>query len=222
MVSLEKCNIICLLWKGEFRGRDYRDEDVARLKEMVERHIDRDFRMYCLTNDPKADVPAEKIMLNYNWPGWWSKVELFRPDLPCGRTLYLDLDTTIVRSLQPMLDYEGDLVMFPSPFEKKKLVNAEGKRMVIHYQAGTMLFTPGALHWVYDTFRADAKKYMRLYRSEQDIYGEWLPNQPTFPQDWLLKTANLVRNKKIRENTIIISGRPKNLDFRQLNEKVCM
>lgn len=200
-----KTNIICLLWKGDFRGRDYVDEDVVRLKHMIDKNIDRDYTMYCLTNDMEAKVPANKIELINNWPGWWSKVELFRPDLPCGRTLYLDLDTYIVNSLESLLAVEGDLVMFPSPYHKGQ------------YQAGTMLFTSGTLYWVYDTFKRWAKNYMNKYRSEQDLYGDWIPNQPTFPAKWLMKASDYIRNGyNVKKDTIIISGRPKSVSFRNL------
>jgi hypothetical protein len=33
-----------------------------------------------------------------NWPGWWSKMEIFRPDI-AGDFLYFDLDTVIVGDL---------------------------------------------------------------------------------------------------------------------------
>lgn len=208
-------NIICLLWKGQFRGRDYTDQDVWRLYHIVQRHMDRDFTFYTLTNDMMANTPGQKIELLHNWPGWWGKVELFRPDMPCGRTMYLDLDTYVLQNLQPLLDTPGDLVMFPSPYEAGK------------YQAGTMLFTPAAYHWVYNRFRKNPEHYMRQYRSEQDIYADWLPGLPTFPKEWMIKLSVLRRTRPTDE-TIIVTGRPKGEDFRNptfanyLNDQSCM
>lgn len=210
-----KTNIICLLWKGDFRGRDYKDEDVRRLKQTVDKHIDRPYTLYCLTNDMKADIPAEKINLLNNFPGWWSKIELFRPDMPCGVNLYLDLDTHIVRSLQPILDYPvEDLVMFNSPYRKVggKMYTKQG-RLIVRYQAGTMLFKPGKLYWVYQKFVKSPDSYMKMYRSEQDVYGQWIPNQPTFPDKWMTKISKL-KNNTINKDTIIVTGRPKGEDFR--------
>ena len=46
-----------------------------------------------------SDVPIEGIRtipLAHDWPGWWAKMELFRPDIP-GDLFYLDLDTTVIR-----------------------------------------------------------------------------------------------------------------------------
>lgn len=41
------------------------------------------------------------LPLQYDWPGWWSKMELFRPDIH-GDLFYLDLDTTILKDIRPM------------------------------------------------------------------------------------------------------------------------
>ena len=55
----------------------------------------------CLSD---VDVPGVKtIPLIHHWPGWWSKMELMRPDI-AGDILYLDLDTVVT----------GDLTMLAS------------------------------------------------------------------------------------------------------------
>ena len=71
----------------------------------------------------EANLPGIKIELKHadDWPGWWAKMELYRPRiLPRLRTLYMDLDSHVIRSLQPILDYEGDLVMFNTKDKKHK------------------------------------------------------------------------------------------------------
>lgn len=213
-MNKEEVNIICLLWKGNFRGRNYKDSDVELLRETVTKHIDRPFRFYCLTNDMNANISAEKIKLLHNWPGWWSKVELFRPDLPYGRTLYLDLDVVVVDSLQPILDTTGNLVMFPSPYSGNSKVTKDGKRNY-KYHAGIMLFDPASLSWIYNKFRENPIYWMINYRSEQDLYAEWIPDQPTFDSKWLMKLGFLKKEKKLKNETIIISGN-KNGEFRNL------
>lgn len=212
----ETVNIACLLWKGVFRGRNFTEQDVNRLRASVDKWIDRPYRFYCLTNDPSIKINGGVVVLKNNWPGWWSKVELFRKDLPVGRTLYLDLDSHVVSGLKPLLEYEGDLVMFPASknipkMDPERLLRQKG--LVHRYQASTMLFTPGALSWVYDRFLDHAQTIMRQFRSEQDMYGVWLPNQPTFPREWLSKLAGL-RAGVIPKKTIIITGQPRDTSFR--------
>ena len=207
-------NIICLYWKGEFRGRDYTIEDIERLKQTVDKHIDRDYNFYILTNY-KGELPGEKIMLKHNWPGWWSKVELHRPDLPCGRTLYLDLDSHIVAPLKPILDYPGGLVMFDSERKGQKTVS-EGKTVIHHYQAATMLFTPGITREVFYRFAQAPETFMGRYRSDQDIMAEWIPHCNVFPDRWMTKLRKC--RKKIPEGAIIVTGRPGDGSFRRMEE----
>jgi hypothetical protein len=86
---------------------------------------------------------------------------------------------------------------------------------IIKYQAGTMLFTPAKFIWLYDKFKKESGYWMNYYRSEQDLYAEWIPNQPTFPSDWLMKIARYKKIGKVSKNTIIITGN-KNGEFRNL------
>jgi len=79
-------------------GGEYTPEHVARLR----RQVPADLEMVCLT-DMNVDVEGvEDVGFRYGWPGWWAKMELFRPgwheDL-----LFMDLDTTVVGDLSPLL-----------------------------------------------------------------------------------------------------------------------
>ncbi len=207
-------NIICLYWVGNFRGRDFNINDVMRLYYSVLKHIDCSFNFYCLTNCHET-LPSviEKIKLRHDWIGWWSKVELHRPDLPKGRTLYLDLDSHVIRRLRPILDYKGDLVMFSS-----KAV--AGRGIVKKYQAATMLFDSGTKVMVdlYDKFKSDPDYWMAKYRSEQDIMGAWMPDQPTFPDSWMSKLSIVRDLKKAPEDCIIVTGQPVDKLFRRTEE----
>lgn len=65
-------------------------------------------RFVVLTDLPYFGV--ERIPLSTGWPGWWAKMELFRPGfVPDGeRVFYLDLDTVVTGSLSDLLGYEGE------------------------------------------------------------------------------------------------------------------
>jgi len=205
-------NIICLYWVGKFRNRDFTVKDVVRLRESVDKHIDTPYTFYCLTNAVNSEIPAEKIMLKHNWPGWWSKIELHRQDLPKGRTLYLDLDSHVIRPLAPLLEHKGDLVMFETKTPRFRRV--QKPKIVQRYQAATMLFTPGKLAWIYDKFRKNPNIYMAKYRSDQDIMGEWIPNQPLFPGECMKKLSSCVNTNTPPEDVIIVTGQPKSESFR--------
>lgn len=219
----QKVNIICILWMGRFRGRDFTPRDVGRLRRSVDKHIDRPYNFYCLTNY-EGELPAKKIPLKYpEWPGWWAKVELHRPDLPIrGRTLYMDLDSHAVRNLGPILDYPGDLVLFPTHIPERKWERLRYQGWVPRYQAATMLFDPGCLSMqlVWDRFNENPDGWMKHYRSEQDIMGDWLPDQPMFPRRWMLKLENCRGFKQLPDDVIIVTGQPGDGLFRQIDEKL--
>ncbi|HSH43856.1 MAG TPA: hypothetical protein VK973_17170 [Arenicellales bacterium] len=61
-------------------------------------------------------VPGvETIPLKYDWPGWWSKLELFRPDID-GDLLYLDLDTVVLSDVASLIEAAGGKTTMLSDF----------------------------------------------------------------------------------------------------------
>jgi len=214
MVMKERVNIVCLYWVPCIRGRDFTVRDIARLRNNVDKYMDRPYTFYCLTNYEGNDLPAERIPLKHQWPGWWAKMELHRSDMPEGRTLYLDQDLYVVDSLQPMLDYEGDLVMFNNRITKKQ----DG--MVLRYQAGIMLFTPGKFSFLYDMMKENDEYFMKHYRGDQDVMGRFAPDQPTFPDHWMIKSTTALRLKQKPHELIIVTGQPKEISFREIPNKV--
>src|SRR5690606_16618704 len=101
------------------------------------------------------------------------------------------------RSLQPILDYPGDLVMFETGIPKRKWPLMGKRGWVCKYQAATMLFDSGTqcMIDVYEKFSQNPDKWMKRYRSDQDVMGDWIPNQPTFPREWMCK-LDTIRNHK--------------------------
>jgi hypothetical protein len=214
----EPVNILCLYWVGEFRGRDFSMNDVTRLYQTVSKHIDRPFTFYCLTNSiEEFPTYVKPIPLIYAWPGWWSKMEIHRPDLPSGRTLYMDLDSHAVRNLAPILDFPGDLVMFDTRMPLSRQEELKKDKWVLRYQAATMLFTPGCevMEKTWIKFLRDPDGWMNKYRSDQDIMGDWTPNQPTFPKEWMVKLDTIRNDSKLRDDIIIVTGQTRDGLFRK-------
>jgi hypothetical protein len=80
-------------------GGEYVPWHVAWLHSQVARWLP-DIPFKCLSDVP---VTCERVPLRYGWPGWWAKMELFRPDL-LGDVLYFDLDTIIVGDIAPLVN----------------------------------------------------------------------------------------------------------------------
>ncbi len=69
------------------------------------------FQFTCLTDIPIYNIKC--VALIYNFPGWWSKLELFRPNLLKGPTLFMDLDTIPIKdTLLDSLSYLDDNILW--------------------------------------------------------------------------------------------------------------
>ncbi len=84
-------------------GGDFRPEHVQALHRQVLQWAPSGTEFVCLTDvgvDGVACLPLE-----YDWPGWWSKIEMFRPDIAnyLGDFLFTDLDNVIVGPIEDLL-----------------------------------------------------------------------------------------------------------------------
>ena len=115
VASVEGLTIVCVLRSGGV----YTIEWVERLFRDAKRHL-RPSRLVCLSDMESqfiSRVCAAKLdgsdsgglmgtcilPLAHPWPGWFSKLEIFRPGLFSGPCLYVDLDSLILRPLPPLV-----------------------------------------------------------------------------------------------------------------------
>ncbi len=99
-------------------GKDFQLRDV----ELIARHINKKWkspirpRIICLFD--KVDSPVdlgnfELRPLTNNWPGTWSRIQLYSPEMEQYRPfLYVDLDTAIIKSLEFFFDLVKDKTQF--------------------------------------------------------------------------------------------------------------
>ena len=89
---------LCVLKSG---GPDYHAGHVEALRDSFRRYSDR--QLVCFSDVP---VPVTRIPLRENWPGWWSKLEMFQPPESPEHFgfsfLYFDLDTVFVDDPEPL------------------------------------------------------------------------------------------------------------------------
>lgn len=96
MLSAASLTVVTVLRSG----REYRPEHVDALRSQVSAHLRLPYRFVCLADVPCGGFADEPLL--HDWPGWWSKIELFRPGLFAGPVLYLDLDTVITGAIDDM------------------------------------------------------------------------------------------------------------------------
>lgn len=140
--------VACVLKAGGI----YTAEWVRKLRDGVSRHLTLPHRFVCLSD---VDGPCERIPLRHDWRGWWSKICLFAE--LTGPTLYLDLDSVIVGSLDAIAGY-------PHRFTMAHEFNRP------HMLCSTAMAWNGDYSFIYDAFLRDPEGIMTQYdRMNVDI-----------------------------------------------------
>lgn len=127
----------------------------------------------CLSD---VDVPGvETVPLTQKWPGWWSKIELFRPDLK-GDILFMDLDTVIRGPIDDIMNASKLTVLRDFYRDGKKLKEGLG---------GGLLFLPEKDRaQIWDEFTVNPALSMRLNpRGDQHFFEQFWLNKAQRWQD---------------------------------------
>lgn len=153
-------------------GGDYKPLHVQVLKRQIEEQAP--FAHFQCLSD--ARVPGvETIPLLHNWPNWWSKLELFRPDLP-GDFLFMDLDTVVVGPLDD-IERVQDLTLLRDFYR-------DGKKLKEGLGSGLMYLPAAARSVVWDGWMANPTFNMRLYcRGDQHLLEHFYLNKAKRWQD---------------------------------------
>jgi len=107
---------------------------------------------------PFEDLVARRVPLACNFPGWWSKLELFRPDVFTGPVLYVDLDTLPCGPLADMAGHTLDFAMLSDVWEPTVA------------QSGVMAWIPGETSArVWDVFVESPRDRMRAFRGDGEF-----------------------------------------------------
>lgn len=203
--------VACVYWEGKFRNREkiYSPEWVYKLKKMVTKQmpVDNAFRFICFTNVPeKFNDTMETVPLVHNWPGWWSKIELFKPgvfDKTIDKVLYLDLDVVVLRPLKALFDYDNSFAILGTGngsihYEK------DGKRTIQLYNSSVMCFIPDKYNLIYEEFLEDSDGIMKFVRGDQDWIGVCYTNLKHYPDGWIVKLRDLRGKEPGRDTKIVM------------------
>jgi len=122
------------------------------------------------------------------FPGWWSKMDLYNEE---GPILYMDLDTTIVGSLDPLLDAatKYDFVGL-SPFRRAprhaRLYKERFGKPGVHsgpISTGLTAWKGSAVKHLIEIFEKSPEAYMSKFRGDDLFVREFYEGQETFWQN---------------------------------------
>ncbi len=168
--------VVCVLRSGG----DYVPAHVLALRDGVRRHLKMPHTFVCLTDlcDEVASAGIVTRRLSNNWPGWWSKIELFHPAIrdwdPTfeDRVFYADLDTIIAGPLDDIV--LGHQFTVLRNFWRDDRIGS-----------GLMAWDTD-LSEIYRRFASDPEGWMREYKTP-DKWGDQqfiFDNSPIQPERW--------------------------------------
>lgn len=164
-------SVICVLKSGSVFDASW----VEKLRDGVARNLTLPHRFVCLSD---VEVPCERIELIHGWPGWWSKLELFRPGAITGPTIYFDLDTVITGNINQLARIPHDFAMLPS-FNAPGMVNS------------TMMWFRKVPHHVYEKFLKMPQCYIDHHERHQNAQTCYIGDQ-AFIHDALDREVDLI------------------------------
>jgi len=155
--------VACVLRSGGDYDRSYVDKLASGIGENL--HIPH--RLVCLT-DRRAEISGMECKgLLYEWPGWWSKIEVFGLEPP---VLYFDLDTVITGDITPLAQSVADscdgLMMLRGFYRSDKCSGIMGWRQDMKWLLGRFLehYAPRAKFGNHYDMRVNGNRY----RGDQD------------------------------------------------------
>ncbi len=172
--------IACVLrsggWTNAGKRFEYLPEHVLWLRKQIEDNATTPYRFVCLSD---LTFGTDIILLKHKWPGWWSKMELFRPGLFEGRVFYIDLDTAVVGNIDDLLRYSYKRFTV--------LKNLSGHKGMGSGVMGWRADWRGDFSFLYEAFLKDPEGIMAQYTST----AQW--GDQGFIQDQL-NAANVKRD----------------------------
>ena len=189
--------VVCVLRSGG----DYGPEHVRRLRDQLSRWSP-ECRLLCLSD---AEIDGVEVLpLAFDWPGWWSKMELFRPDLT-GDFVFLDLDVSIVGDLTNLFAVHETAVMRdvyrPDGLQSAAMVLKQSDRAEVWAR---WIASPG--HWMRKFRRGGDQAFL-----ETVWLGRVTRLQDLLPARQLVSFKADVRGRELPEaaSIVMFHGRPR-------------
>lgn len=139
--------VVCTVLKT---GGDYHAEHVQAIHSQFGEH-----RSVCLT-DAGFIEGVDTLPLKNKWAKWWSKMNLFDPNLIADDLLYFDIDTLVLGDISKYMDLK-ELTMLSDFYHPENAAS------------GVMFIPQHIKSIVYDTFCANPEYWMTKFRGDQDF-----------------------------------------------------
>lgn len=188
-------------------GGDYGPADVEKLKAHLDVHLPK-AELVCFSDFDPAALPCRTIALEHDWPGWWSKLELFNP-AHRGCWHYLDLDMVPVGDLSDFAAIRQVAIM-------RDVYRPDG------LQSAAMVIPQAAKAEIWKAFTGDPEANMQACTVRYSKWGDqgflegfWLDKakrlQDLLPGQIVSYKANRIAASGVPEGARLVAfhGRPR-------------
>ena len=175
-------NVICTKWGVKFPA-DY----VNKLYAMVQRNLTLPHRFICFTDNPKGirdnveikPLPSIAATLPLPDRRGWKKLCVFAKDLGdlSGKALYLDIDSVIIDSIDPLLAMDCEFYMLKN----------KRRREGINGDSNVFVFEIGKHHDILDEFCENTASVMAHFRNDQEYLSHFMLKKGLlrfWPENW--------------------------------------
>ncbi len=138
-------------------GGDFKREHVEYQRRAFQKHLTVPFEFRCLTDDPQH---PDDIQLEHNWPGWWSKLEVFKLQ---GPVFYIDLDMIVRNNIDDLMQGHAFTQLRHFRLPKSPKPNS-GLMAWGKYEP----YTPSDLSIIYGRFTTNPEWFMKEYAKGGD------------------------------------------------------
>lgn len=162
--------IVCVLKSGG----DYDIDYIIKLKNMIDRNTTAPYEFVCLTDMDIDKNICKSIKLIYGYPGWWSKIELFRSGLiNAKQIIYFDLDTIVLKNIDDLLNFQHNFSAL-YPWNERSRQNGL-------YASGMMAWkNNNTFSFLFDQF--DSKEIKKYRKGDQEYISRTLENNDKKPE----------------------------------------
>lgn len=198
-----KRNIICVCKKSNRKRHQYFDSHVSIMKNMMDRNCDYD-NFVCITDITISDPSTQVIPINDEpkHSSWWSKIEMFNPDLPVeGDCLYIDLDAVVLHNIDCLFEHKPGI---PLKFYNGNYGGIGARHM---YNSSVIRFTPGDYTHIWRDYQKRWEYIQSRYFFGDDQYTSALDKtSDCFPLDWITINHNNIHSDAYIKQKIVVFG----------------
>ena len=161
-------------------GEKYSVEYVQKLYNMVQRNTTLEHNFFIFTDNMEMEIDGHVNIRTFpeTLSGWWNKMQLFRPDILDGDTLYMDLDVVITGNIDCFFNYEPE-----ADFIGMNDFNPDTKI----FNSSVFKFKPEAMKSkLWQPFTDNRTKWLR-YSGDQNVISDLIighPGTKSFPDSW--------------------------------------